>query len=189
MDREPIVFPGVRIALVPFPGLPHPDIDVAVEVSLPAPDLLRLWFVFGCDQEDLRVPAPATPERAAGLWRHLCAELFAREADQERYAELNFSPSGQWAAYRFDSHRTGMADLPLAPPAITTASIAGKFALGADVDLAGLPLDWTWRIGLSAVVEDRDGLISYWALVHPPGEPDFHHADCFALGLPAAPAA
>ena len=37
-----------------------------------------------------------------------------------------------------------------------------------------------WRLGLSAVIEDTSGRKSYWALAHPPGKPDFHHADCFA---------
>jgi len=30
--------------------------------------------------------------------------------------------------------------------------------------------------------ESDEGL-SYWALRHPPGGPDFHHADCFAMEL------
>ena len=41
------------------------------------------------------------------------------------------------------------------------------------------------RIALSAVIEEVDGTKSYWALRHPPGAPDFHHPDCFALELPA----
>ncbi len=41
------------------------------------------------------------------------------------------------------------------------------------------------RIGLSAIIEDRDGAKSYWALAHPPGAPDFHHPDCFTAQLPA----
>ena len=44
----------------------------------------------------------------------------------------------------------------------------------------------SWRLGLSAVIEDTSGGKSYWALAHPPGKPDFHHADCFALELPPA---
>ena len=41
-----------------------------------------------------------------------------------------------------------------------------------------------WRLGLSAVLEERDGTKSYWALAHPPGDtPDFHHEDCFAAQL------
>jgi hypothetical protein len=40
-------------------------------------------------------------------------------------------------------------------------------------------------VGLSAVIEEVDGSKSYWALRHPPGQPDFHHRDCFALRLEA----
>jgi hypothetical protein len=41
-------------------------------------------------------------------------------------------------------------------------------------------------IALSAVIETRDGAKSYWALAHPPGKPDFHHADCFIGQLAAS---
>jgi hypothetical protein len=40
------------------------------------------------------------------------------------------------------------------------------------------------QIGLSAVVEDINERLSYWALRHPPGKPDFHHPDNFALEIP-----
>jgi hypothetical protein len=52
--------------------------------------------------------------------------------------------------------------------------------------LPDLPSDAPWLLGLSAVIEEMNGRLSYWALAHPPGKPDFHHADCFALELPAA---
>ena len=38
-------------------------------------------------------------------------------------------------------------------------------------------------LALSAVIEEEDGTISYWALKHPPGKPDFHHPDAFALEI------
>jgi hypothetical protein len=31
------------------------------------------------------------------------------------------------------------------------------------------------------VVEDEHGALSYWALKHAPGKPDFHHPDSLAL--------
>jgi hypothetical protein len=37
------------------------------------------------------------------------------------------------------------------------------------------------RIALAAVIEDENGRLSYWGLRHPPGKPDFHHPDGFAL--------
>ena len=48
-----------------------------------------------------------------------------------------------------------------------------------------LPAAGDWRLGLTAVVEETGGRISYWALAHPAGRPDFHRADCFVLELPA----
>ena len=74
-----------------------------------------------------------------------------------------------------------MRDLSLPPPRIERR-IEG---LAATIDLSGLPKG-VWRVGFSAVIEERDGTMSYWALAHPPGKPDFHHRDCFALELPAA---
>jgi hypothetical protein len=38
---------------------------------------------------------------------------------------------------------------------------------------------------VSAVIEENSGAKSYWALKHPPGKPDFHHADGFDLTLSA----
>jgi hypothetical protein len=52
-----------------------------------------------------------------------------------------------------------------------------------------LPLDQEEglsKLGLSAVIEEKDGTLSYWALAHPPGRADFHDPACFALELPAA---
>ena len=39
------------------------------------------------------------------------------------------------------------------------------------------------KLGLSAVIEGADGGLSYWALRHPPGKPDFHHPEAFVLEL------
>jgi len=41
------------------------------------------------------------------------------------------------------------------------------------------------RLALAAVIEEESGALSYWALQHPAGKPDFHHPDAFALTLGA----
>jgi hypothetical protein len=43
--------------------------------------------------------------------------------------------------------------------------------------------DARWELGLSAVLEEKDGTKTYWALEHPSDKPDFHHAACFATRL------
>ena len=145
---------------------------------------LRLLYVARGAIGDLAVPEPAAPERADGLWRHTCFEAFVRAPGCAAYEELNFSPSGRWAAYRFEDYRQGMNLAALALE-IEARRTAERLELLARVHV---PLPGPWRVGLSAVIEERSGRKSYWALAHPPGAPDFHHGDSFALELPAAPA-
>jgi hypothetical protein len=174
----------------------HPDsrcdavTGIAVEALRPAPGELRLRYAVTGRIGDLILPAPTTPGRADGLWRHTCFEAFLRAPPDEAYCELNFAPSFAWAAYTFARYRSGMAQASeLGDVRIGIESNAEHFQLEATLRLEGLPMlpwDQPWRLALSAVIEEQGGQLSYWALAHPPGKPDFHHADCFQLELPAA---
>jgi hypothetical protein len=137
------------------------------------------YRVHGID--DLVTPAPAQPRRADELWKHSCFELFVRPEGGDDYYEFNFSPSGEWAAYRFAGYRDGMADLPLGTPAIEWWGGEMRAAL----DLSGLP-DGDWCVGITAAIEEAGGKRSFWSLAHPPGKPDFHHEANFAWEIPAA---
>jgi hypothetical protein len=139
---------------------------------------------------DLRIPPPkAVPNRTDELWRHTCFEAFIRAQQSAPYYELNFSPTTEWAAYRFSSHRNGMMIArEIGPPRIKVTSNSAAVELQASLELArltDLPSDARWLLGLSAVIEETSGHMSYWALAHPPGKADFHHPDCFAHTLPA----
>jgi hypothetical protein len=149
--------------------------------------LLMLRYQVGGVTDELLLPATSASVRTDELWRHTCFEAFVRGGDGDGYLELNLSPSTQWAAYRFSGYREGVTTAEVAPAGIAVVATDGILELSASVDLAGagLALDGTWRVGLSAVIEDRAGGISYWALAHPPGKADFHSPDCFALELPA----
>ena len=168
----------------------HPDTPArsiaAVEVEWLAndPDEVLLTFVIvGIDS--LFVPASQSAARADELWRTTCFEMFWRQAGTDAYVELNFSPSGQWAAYAFDAYRAGMRDHPMAiDPHIETFADHERLAAEIDVDFATMP-PGAAQINLTAVVEEIDGTKSYWALAHPDGPPDFHDPDCFVLALPA----
>jgi hypothetical protein len=124
--------------------------------------------------------------RADQLWQHSCFEVFAKLGDGTSYLEINLATSGQWAAYRFSDYRSGML------PAEYIKLVAGgwrfrerRTELYAMFEVPiGFAMD-DWHLALSAVIEETDGTKSYWALKHPPGPPDFHHPDCFALTLPA----
>lgn len=136
-------------------------------------------------EDDLSIPDPATPGRADGLWKTTCCELFLQQAGAQEYLEFNLSPSSEWAAYRFSGYREGAEDIDVTPPDIRLDCSASHLALETTIEIPDAWDDAPLVAALSTVVEERDGTISYWALRHPPGKPDFHHPDCFALTLGA----
>ena len=170
----------------------HPDSNggdafrVAVEIGRPEPALLALRYRVTGPLRNLRLPPAAPPARTDELWRQTCFEAFVMDPGGG-YLELNFAPSSQWAAYRFDGYRAGMAALAaVAAPRIATAAEGDQLEVRVAADLGGVDgFDRapSWRLGVSVVLEDSDGRISYWALAHAPGKPDFHHPDGFAFDL------
>lgn len=167
--------------------MPSPQAE-SIEVSFARLGDGRLWVRYHVEilLDALILPDEAESLRTDELWKTTCFEVFIRLIDDKSYIEFNASPSSQWAAYRFDDYRAGMAELPIeTPPEIGLDASESHFALEVTYDLppecAGQPLE----LGLSAVIEESDGTKSYWALAHSPGQPDFHHGDCFALQLAA----
>ena len=161
---------------------------IEVQLLCPSGAALELRYtVFGA-VDRLLIPTESPPRRADKLWQHTCFEAFV--AVGASYYEFNFSPSTEWAVYRFSAYRAGMTVAEATPPRIGSHRDEGCFALDAAIDLDSLPelrASGGSRLGLSAVIEDTQQRISYWALAHPAGKPDFHHADGFALKLPAHP--
>ncbi len=135
---------------------------------------------------------PAQPAGPAdGLWQHTCFEAFVRRDDgSPGYTEFNWSPSGQWACYRFaGERRRSTQDDATTAPLLCFQPLVDGAQLTAQIELpdAGRALEdgIGWRIGLSAVIETADGQLSYWALHHPADRPDFHHPAGHVLHWPA----
>ena len=174
--------------LTAHPDFPSDAVEaMAVEAVRLGSTRLRLSYLLAGQLEALALPPSAPPERTDELWRHTCLECFVAAGDPAAgYVELNFSPSSQWAAYRFGGYRQGMAPAEIAAPTIVVLPGVGRLMQTiVSVDLAGLmPPDAPWRCALTAVIEAQGGAKSYWSLAHPPGLPDFHHAAGFALELP-----
>ena len=171
----------MRFQLTPHPDTPPERPDMSMEVWLERWEDGRAEISYHLQAPTDEIVLPDQPRHgpADGLWRSTCFELFVR--DGEGYREYNFSPSGAWAAYRFNGYRSGMRPLELEhEPQIDADDNGDTFVLDAIIDLEG-----EGRFGLSAVVEEVSGTISYWALAHAPGAPDFHHDACFAATLPS----
>lgn len=163
---------------------------IEVDLAWTAPGKLVVSYVVTGDIAALKLPPRARAAHTDELWRHTCLEVFVGEVDGVGYYEVNMAPSSQWAAYGFSGYREGMTPVePFDDPGVSIKADGGRFTLSATLamgDLPGLRPDAAWRLALSAVIEQMDGLKSYWALAHPAGRPDFHHADGFSQILTPA---
>ena len=116
-------------------------------------------------------PHHVAPERRDNLWQTTCFEVFWQPLGSTGYREFNLSPSGCWAAYDFDSYRTGMRNAAIEAIVISCSHDDAGLVL-----IAGIAADLPdpAQVALNAVVEHADGTKQYWALAFPPGKPEFH---------------
>ena len=173
-----------------YPLVPHPDHPPAavtkIEARIIGSDATWLrarWRIEGSGA--LIVPPFAGKGRADELWTTTCFELFLKPSSGNAYVEINLSPSERWNAYDFEGYREGMSERAFPREPECTMRLGSTFAIfdGA-IPAAGLPAA-DCSMSLCAVIEERDGAKSYWALAHPAGKPDFHAPACFTAELPA----
>lgn len=145
---------------------------------------LRLDFRAISPPDRILLPTPQAPAATDGLWQYTCCEAFIAADDGPAYLEFNFSPSSQWAAYRFTAYRERDAGfIALTGPAITCRLQPDGFLLEARLPPDMLPAGNMLHLGLCGVIETNDGHKSYWALRHCAPRPDFHLRQSFTLTL------
>jgi hypothetical protein len=179
IDTQPAV-------LTAHPSTPNDAVrSIWVQLRAEEPGILLLQYSLDADMSRVRVPLSGAGGRADALWKHTCFEAFVAPADAPGYHEFNFSPSLEWAIYRFSAYREGMspAEIGRAPEISVRLGDDGLELQSAARlgHLADLRDARHLRIALAAVIEDENGRLSYWGLRHPPGKPDFHHPNAFAL--------
>lgn len=173
----------------------HPRLDTRVSftirasVSLMQNDELALSFILKGDLSDVHLPIESNPQRRDGLWRDTCFEVFVAGGGTQYY-EFNFSPSRCWAAYAFSDYRERLiVQDPVVFPIINLKKSKNRIVLTTKLPFIALPLlgqEKKMRIGLSSVIKTDDGNLTYWALCHPAGTPDFHCHRGFLVNLAAS---
>ena len=154
-------------------------------ISLPQGGLSLSYKLTG-NLSEIDIPKPQMPSYMDGLWQHTCFELFIAVEGSTNYYEFNFSPSGQWAAYAFSDYRIPMVWKINQTPTISFIQSNAFLLLEVTIPHANLPQNSAERplqLGMAAVIEAKDGNLTYWALHHPISQPDFHHRAGFILSL------
>lgn len=173
-------------SLVPFPDSKIPEVQITGRI-VREENLLSIHYLLSGKIEDIFIAETVNlPGRRNELWATTCFEFFLGIPNEHAYWEFNLSPSGDWNAYRMDAYRrvgfreeTRIRQLQLdAMRNSDSLSLAGRVDLSPIVE-SGMPL----QAGVTGVVQARDGYLTYWALVHPGSQADFHAKESFTLLL------
>ena len=161
------------------------DLQMAGNVSRKN-NILTVNFALRGDLEKIEIPDTAKiPTRKYGLWEATCFEFFLGMEGSNRYWEFNISPSGDWNMFRFENYREGMIeDTIIKSLPFNILRDSNALFLSTDLDMYRLaPVEFSFKISTTAVIKDKEGNISYWAVKHCGEEADFHLRDSFLFNV------
>ena len=177
----------LRKSLFCHGNTPCPTIDcLQVTLEYFPHDNITLCYQLTGDLSRIRIPEPQPASPKEGLWNHTCFELFIAPENATAYYEFNFSPSGQWAAFAFSDYRQRIPWPIKHPPVSTLLKTENGLTLTSRIPAPDLLAEGgspRFLLGLTAVIESINGELSYWALHHPSGRPDFHDPAGFVCRL------
>ena len=160
--------------------------DLSAEIRRQVDGEVSIRYHLQAEVDELKIDRSGAAVRRDGLWKTTCFEAFFRQMGSDAYFEYNFAPSGAWAAYHFAGYRDGMTDLPMVrAPRIVCAVEQNQISLQTFFKLPDDLSQCDVSVAITAVIEEADGMKSYWSLAHPDSAPDFHHPDCFTFRLTA----
>ncbi|NJM71666.1 MAG: DOMON-like domain-containing protein [Scytonema sp. RU_4_4] len=164
---------------------PIPDLKITGNIARQANQFNIHYALLGELEEVAIATLSNIPVRKHELWKQTCFEFFLGIKNSDRYWEFNLSPAGHWNVYRFDAYRQGMQE----ETAFTTLPfnveyLSDGLALVLDVNIDKIvPANQALEVGITTVMKHRNGELSYWALIHPGTEADFHRRDSFIIIL------
>ena len=175
--------------LIPYPAGELPKIQVTGEIDQ-VENILSLHYAIRGEAEDILLPAFSAPSRKDDLWKATCFEFFIALPGSPEYWEFNMSPSSEWNAYRMDAYRqvnmreeTQICQLPF-----EFQKEDDGYSLDISVDLNPIILPaQNIQVGVTAIIQTKDGNETYWALAHPGSQADFHLRESFVLGVRSLP--
>jgi hypothetical protein len=172
--------------LVPFETKNNTDLLVSAEFVWHEKGLIELSYGFRSRGElglsELVMPAPArVPQRRDELWETTCFEAFFSVPEEEKYWELNVSPSGDWNFYSLESYRSGLRPvMEMKPPEINIEVRHKDCRCDVLLDLdPWWTADQAPEFSLTAVVQRSGASMSYWAMKHMGDVADFHDRRSF----------
>jgi len=172
--------------LIPLPDPGIPKIKITGSLVREG-NVLTIRYTLSGTIEEVRFPhLIPQPGRRNDLWQTTCFEFFLAFPDQPQYWEFNLSPSGDWNAYRMDAYRqiSFQEEELIHGLHLDIRRNVDCYHLETVVDISPiLVAEKQLLMGISCVIQTLDGHETYWALIHPSSQADFHQRESFILAL------
>lgn len=173
-------------SLIPFSIQDTPDLTINGQVTRRG-NTFYIRYVLAVNLESVTLPAlSATPARKDELWRTTCFEFFVAIKNMPQYWEFNLSSSGDWNVYVMDAYRqVGMREetrIKRLPFTVQKEKEADILSLEVAINLdAIIAREKSIEVGVASVIQTKNGKETYWALLHPRPEADFHARESFVF--------
>lgn len=168
-----------KFSLIPYEPKTAPEIVIEAELNTNQDALFISYKVTGKELPliDLGHEIPQH-KRVIKLWEKTCFELFIKN-QKDSYVEFNFSPEFEWNAFYFVKKGATLTEYERIDSVKTDILLSlNVFHLIVQIDKRKFPDGFfdgnELSAGVTSVVKQKNGSLSYWALSHEDTRPNFH---------------
>jgi hypothetical protein len=168
-----------KFSLIPFDKTNSPKTEVKVELNQNHDSVfLSFRIKDGLSFIDLGSSTP-NKERVIKLWEKTCFEFFLKNSADE-YVEFNFSPCFEWNCFYFKKTGDPLAEWEkMNRPETQILLSIDHFFLMVELKKELFPPGFfnqntELSVGITSVLKNKSGQLSYWALAHSDTRPNFH---------------
>lgn len=172
-----------KFSLIPYEPKSAPKIKIDCELNQARDSIFISYKVQGAlESLDLGTGVPKHA-RQIKLWEKTCFELFIKD-ETNSYIEFNFSPDFEWNCFYFEKKGDPLLEFKKMEQV--------KFDILFSNDVVHIVLELQKRMfpdqffegklaaGISSVIKEKTGNLSYWALSHHDIKPNFHDFRSFS---------
>jgi hypothetical protein len=171
-----------KFTLIPYDLSSPPHITIETELNTTESSVFISYKVCGeLAAIDLGEGHP-NHARVMKLWEKSCFELFIK-TKEDSYIEFNFSPEFEWNCFYFSKKGDALVEYARMDSVKFDILLSlDVFHLIVEIDKKKFPdgfFQGPLQAGITSVIKEKNGKISYWALSHEDIKPNFHHFDSF----------
>lgn len=166
-----------KYSLIPYKIEGAPNISIATELN-GTEDVFYISYKVQGDLPGLDLGSEGPKHaRVIKLWEKSCFELFIKN-QKDNYMEFNFSPEFEWNAFYFEKKGDALAEYARMDKVEFDILLSlDVFHLIVKIEKKKFPdgfFDGELSVGITSVIKNKKGELSYWALSHQDTRPNFH---------------